>query len=109
MKIYDDEEETLKRERPKIALNAGEPAAPEISIFLPVYNEEPNLRPLHAKLDEALSALGCTCEIIYVDDGSTDETKAVLSSYGDKLRVIWQQNAGPAIARNRGIAYGRSF
>jgi len=30
---------------------------PEVSVFLPVYNEEPNLLPLHTKLDEALQAL----------------------------------------------------
>ena len=42
---------------------------PEISIFLPVYNEEPNLPPLHEKLDQALRSLGRTAEIIYVDDG----------------------------------------
>ena len=53
-------------------------AKPEVSVFLPVYNEEPNLRPLHAKLDEALKALGRTAEIIYVDDGSTDGSLRVL-------------------------------
>ncbi len=46
--------------------------APEVSVFLPVYNEEPNLLPLHAKLDEALKTLGRSAEIVYVDDGSTD-------------------------------------
>ena len=51
MKLY-EEKETLRREE----LNA--PSAPEVSVFLPVFNEEPNLRPLHAKLDEALKALG---------------------------------------------------
>ena len=64
MKTY-EEEVLLRHEDPATSL--GE--RPEVSVFLPVYNEEPNLPPLHAKLDEALRALGRTAEIIYVDDG----------------------------------------
>ena len=51
---------------------------PDISVFLPVLNEEPNLRPLHGKLDRALAHLGRSAEIIYVDDGSTDGSLNVL-------------------------------
>ncbi len=61
MKIYDEEETLIE--------NASTPLSgerPELSVFLPVYNEEPNLLPLQAKLDEALKALGRTAEIIYV-------------------------------------------
>jgi cellulose synthase/poly-beta-1,6-N-acetylglucosamine synthase-like glycosyltransferase len=50
----------------------GDGHPPEISIFLPVFNEEPNLRPLHEKLNQSLAQLGRTAEIIYVDDGSSD-------------------------------------
>ena len=46
-------------------------------------------------------------EIIVVDDGSTDDTQAVLKAYGTSLRVIVQDNAGPAAARNRGLAAAR--
>ena len=74
MKIY-DEEETVLSGRVRLAEEAtlaadggGAAGAPEISLFLPVLNEEPNLRPLHAKIDEALLHLGRTAEIIYVDD-----------------------------------------
>ena len=52
--------------------------APELSLFLPVLNEEENLRPMHQKIAEALNALGKTAEVIYVDDGSTDKSLQVL-------------------------------
>ena len=49
MKLY-DEQEAVER----IAASSAD--VPEVSVFLPVFNEEPNLRPLHAKLDEALKS-----------------------------------------------------
>ena len=52
MKILD--EQNLSRE---VESASFETKTPEVSVFLPVYNEEPNLMPLHAKLDEALNAL----------------------------------------------------
>ena len=44
--------------------NEGDGHPPEISIFLPVFNEEPNLRPLHEKLNQSLAQLQRTAEII---------------------------------------------
>jgi len=104
MKTYEEEEETL--------VNNDQPAAsrdekPELSIFLPVYNEEPNLPPLHAKLDAALKALGRTAEIIYVDDGSTDGSLQVLRELarGDnRVRVVaLRRNYGQTAAMAAGI------
>jgi glycosyltransferase involved in cell wall biosynthesis len=46
-------------------------------------------------------------EVIIVDDGSTDSTHEVLRQFGNRLRVFRQENAGPAAARNRGIAAAR--
>ena len=46
-------------------------------------------------------------EVIVVDDGSTDETPAVLASFGDAIAVLSQQNEGPAVATNRAIAQAR--
>ncbi|MFM8392564.1 MAG: glycosyltransferase, partial [Acidobacteriota bacterium] len=45
---------------------------PRLSIFLPVYNEEENLRRLYDALIESLAAIGESFELIFVDDGSTD-------------------------------------
>src|SRR5437667_6105676 len=104
MKVY-DEEETLRRNLPDIS--ADESEAPEISVFLPVYNEEPNLLPLHAKLDESLRALGRSAEIVYVDDGSTDgslKTLRELAHLDSRVRVVaLRRNYGQTAAMAAGI------
>ena len=80
---------------------------PEVSIFLPVYNEEPNLLPLHAKLNEALKKLGRSAEIIYVDDGSTDASLRTLREISDldpRVRVVaLRRNYGQTAAMAAGI------
>jgi glycosyltransferase involved in cell wall biosynthesis len=87
--------------------------APDISVFLPVFNEEPNLRPLHAKLNQALAQLGSSAEIIYVDDGSSDGSLKVLreiAAQDARVRVIaLRRNYGqtPAMAAGIDAAKGR--
>src|SRR3982751_5861824 len=109
MKIYDEEETVISpAEDETVAVTLEEPgAAPEISLFLPVLNEEPNLRPLHMKIDEALAQLGRTAEIIYVDDGSTDGSLEVLrelSARDPRVRVIvLRRNYGQTAAMAAGI------
>ncbi|HEX8708506.1 MAG TPA: glycosyltransferase family 2 protein [Pyrinomonadaceae bacterium] len=104
MKNY-DEEETLRRGRAYAGDGAND--APDISVFLPVFNEEPNLRPLHAKLDDALGRLGRTAEIIYVDDGSSDGSLAVLRELAQldaRVRVVaLRRNYGQTAAMAAGI------
>src|SRR5438034_6546957 len=108
MKVY-DEEETLRRNRAEIS--RAESEAPEISVFLPVYNEEPNLLPLHAKLDESLRALGRSAEIVYVDDGSTDgslKTLRELAHLDSRVRVVALRcNYGQTAAMAAGIDAAR--
>src|SRR6266536_2947578 len=90
------EQETLKNQ--DYAPSSADVARPELSIFLPVFNEEPNLLPLHAKLDDALKELGRSAEIVYVDDGSTDGSLKILRAIAEldtRVRVV-------ALRRNYG-------
>ncbi|HEY0459833.1 MAG TPA: glycosyltransferase family 2 protein [Pyrinomonadaceae bacterium] len=81
--------------------------APELSLFLPVLDEEENLRPMHAKIQAALDSLGKTAEVIYVDDGSTDSSLKILkeiASEDERVRVIsLRRNYGQTAAMSAGI------
>src|SRR5947208_6341989 len=98
---------------PGEAVSPPSRSTPDISVFLPVFNEEPNLRPLHEKLDRALRQLGRTAEIIYVDDGSSDGSLNVLREIvasDSRVRVIaLRRNYGqtPAMAAGIHAARGR--
>ena len=63
---------------------------PEISIVIPVYNEEDGLAALFARLYPALDALGARYEVIFINDGSSDRSAAI-------LREQWQ--ARPDVSR----------
>ena len=84
---------------------------PEISIVVPAYNEAENLIPLASAIAETLEALGKTYELLFVDDGSTDGTPAVLQDVAAKrseVRVIrFRQNAGQTAALDAGFKQAR--
>ena len=80
---------------------------PELSLFLPVLDEEENLRPMHAKISAALDQLGKTAEVIFVDDGSTDKSLSILKEIAaedGRVRVIsLRRNYGQTAAMSAGI------
>ena len=74
-------------------------STPELSVIIPVYNNEATLA---RALDSVLSQSYPAHEIIVVDDGSTDGSDEVVSSYGNRIRSLYQPNGGVSAARNHG-------
>src|SRR3978361_2404297 len=60
------------------------PTGPELTIVVPVYNEEAGLAQLFSRLYPALDALGTPYEVIFINDGSRDKSAALL---GQRLHV----------------------
>ena len=84
---------------------------PTLSIVVPVYNEEENVRLLFEKIQAVCEAIGETYEVLFVDDGSSDETFAVLAELSkekSQLVVIrFRENAGQTAAMAAGFEYAR--
>ena len=77
------------------------PELPLVSCVIAVFNGD---RYLHDAIDSLLSQTYPRIETIVVNDGSTDGTADVVRRYGDRVRVLHQDNHGVSIARNRGVA-----
>jgi glycosyltransferase involved in cell wall biosynthesis len=73
---------------------------PLISVVIPCFNRQ---NYISQAIDSALSQTWTNVEVIVVDDGSTDGSIDILKSYGSKIFLICQENAGVAAARNVGI------
>ena len=77
---------------------------PLVSVIVPSYNAS---RYIRETLESALGQTYSGFEVIVVDDGSTDETLAIVADYSkrdSRIRLVSQPNAGVGAARNRGIA-----
>ena len=83
----------------------------DLSIVLPVYNEEGSLPSLISELTDALQELGSSYEIVAVDDGSSDDSVAVLRRLQEQephLRIIqFRRNFGQTAAFTAGFDYAR--
>jgi len=82
-----------------------------LSIVIPVYNEAENLEPLYRELAGQCSKLGRTYEILFIDDGSKDDSFAVLKGIqkrDKKVKVIrFRKNFGQTAAMSAGFDYAR--
>jgi glycosyltransferase involved in cell wall biosynthesis len=72
-----------------------------VSVVIPTYNRSGHLK---ACVESLLAAGVPDIEVVVADDGSTDDTEEVTRRFGEPVRYVRQQNAGPAAARNRGAA-----
>ena len=81
----------------------------ELSIVIPVYNEEENVEPLIQEINAAVRPLGKPYEIVVVDDGSRDATfpcSLVCTSESRSLRVVrLKRNFGQTAAIAAGLTY----
>ncbi len=84
----------------------------DISIVIPLYNEQESLSPLIKAITQALSHTGQSYEVIFVDDGSTDdsfnEIKKLHNTYGSIVKAYrFSRNYGKSAALSAGIQFAR--
>ncbi len=75
--------------------------ASQVSVVIANYNYA---KYLARSIDSALAQDGAAVEVIVVDDGSTDGSRAIIESFGQKITAIFQSNAGQRAANNAGFA-----
>jgi glycosyltransferase involved in cell wall biosynthesis len=87
------------------------PAAPELSVVIPVFNEREALEPLIAETEQACAATGRSYEVLLIDDGSTDGSTRVLERLArerEPIRLVrLRRNFGKSAALRAGFAHSR--
>jgi len=79
-------------------------ASPLVSVVIPAYNCAPFIGE---SLDSVYRQTYRNWEVIVIDDGSTDETRAILAPHTGRIRYFYQENRGTAAARNAGVRQAR--
>jgi glycosyltransferase involved in cell wall biosynthesis len=83
----------------------------DLSVVIPVYDEEENLPPLWDELRAVLAPLGLTFEVVFVDDGSRDRSAELIRSFRDadpRVRLVrLKANAGETAATDAGFKAAR--
>ena len=75
-----------------------------VTVIIPNYNYA---KYVAEAIDSVLSQSYKNCELIVVNNGSTDDSLDILREYGDRIRVIDQPNLGQSGARNSGLRHAR--
>ena len=82
---------------------------PVYSIIVPCYNEEDCIKETHRRLSAVMQGMGSSYEIIYINDGSRDQTRQLLNDLVDEdpaVRVLhFARNGGHQIAVSAGLDY----
>ncbi len=73
---------------------------PTVTIVIPVYNGEDYVAEA---IDSALAQTYSKCEVLVINDGSTDNTESICKSYGERIRYIYKENGGVSSALNLAI------
>lgn len=77
---------------------------PDVTVIVPALNEQSTIR----EVVDRLLALKLRTQVVVVDDGSTDETPAILASYGDRITVVRNEApSGKGAAIRRGLAFAQ--
>ncbi len=72
----------------------------KVSVIIPVFNVE---KYLAESIESALNQTYKNIEVIAINDGSTDNSLQILESFRGRIKILTQENKGPAVALNRGI------
>lgn len=84
---------------------------PEISVIIPVYNEEANVQALWIQLQKSLGTIGKSWEVVFINDGSTDRTASVLDEIAEAEKqfvvIHFRRNFGQTSAIAAGIRFSR--
>lgn len=74
-----------------------------LSVVVPLYNEAGNVLELHRRIKEALEGIGNPYEIIFVDDGSRDQTQSEAATCVPVKLIVFRRNFGQTAAFDAGI------
>ncbi|MHC4305790.1 MAG: glycosyltransferase family 2 protein [Planctomycetota bacterium] len=96
--------------RPPLTMSLT-PDEVELSVIVPLYNEEDSVPALYERLREAADALGRTYELVLVNDGSTDRTGALIKALADEddrvVAISFPRNFGQTAALLAGFDHAR--